>query len=64
MGPAEPREELHYDGIVKARFFTVGYEVMVLKPAPKIKLQVEQEGPMDVFQKLSDTNYLVMVSAK
>lgn len=59
MRRAQNNAKRYYDKTARTRSFRVGEKVMILKPSLKNKLQVQWEGPVEVVQKLSDTNYLV-----
>lgn len=64
MRIAQSNAKRYYDKTARTRSFGVGDKVMILRPSPKNKLQVQWEGPVEVLQRLSDTNYLVAVPGR
>lgn len=64
MKEAQAKAKRYYDKTAKPRTFSVGDRVMLLRPSPKNKLEVQWEGPVDVIHKLSDTNYVVSTPGK
>ncbi|XP_075722979.1 uncharacterized protein LOC142765606 [Rhipicephalus microplus] len=58
MSKAQARAKRYYDRSARSRRFEAGDQVMRLKPSPMNKLDVQWEGPAEVVQRLSDTNYL------
>lgn len=61
MKAAQVPSKTYYDRSARKRTFSVGDEVMLLRPSKKNKLEVQWEGPAKVVSKLSDTNYEVKV---
>lgn len=61
MRRVQGNAKLYYDRTAWARRFEVGDQVMIIRPSPKNKLQVQWEGPADIVSKLSDTNYIATV---
>lgn len=64
MKAAQVSSKAYYDRSARKRTFSVGEEVMLLRPSKKNKLEVQWEGPAKVVSKLSDTNYEVKLGKK
>lgn len=64
MSKAQARAKRYYDRSARSRRFEAGDQVMRLKPSPMNKLDVQWEGPAEVVQRLSDTNYLVRMPGR
>lgn len=64
MAEAQQRAKRYYDRNARARKFEVGDKVMLLRPCQKNKLELQWEGPAQVIQKLSETNYVVRIPGK
>ncbi|XP_064469850.1 uncharacterized protein LOC135384584 [Ornithodoros turicata] len=59
MRSAQQKAKAYYDKSARKRSFAVGDQVMLLKPSKQNKLEVQWEGPANVVQKISETNYAV-----
>ncbi|XP_040360535.1 uncharacterized protein LOC121048362 [Ixodes scapularis] len=57
MKAAQETAKVYYDRNARLRTFEVGDRVMILRTARKNKLEVHWEGPVEVIDKLSQTNY-------
>lgn len=64
MAKAQHRSKVYYDRTARTRRFDVGDKVMILRPSQKNKLEVQWEGPANVVEKLSDTNYVIRLPGK
>lgn len=52
------------DKTARLRTFGVGDRVVLLRPSKQNKLEVQWEGPADVVEKLSDTNYALRMRGR
>lgn len=64
MEEAQERAKRYYDRNARLRRFHVGDKVMILRSCRQNRLQVQWEGPVEVVQVLSDTNYVVKMSGR
>ncbi|EEC15882.1 polyprotein of retroviral origin, putative, partial [Ixodes scapularis] len=64
MQAAQTRAKLYYDRTARQRTFSAGDKVMLLAASKKNKLDVQWEGPAEVLEKLSDTNYALKMQGK
>ncbi|XP_064474611.1 uncharacterized protein LOC135388765 isoform X1 [Ornithodoros turicata] len=64
MKIAQEKAKTYYDRTARSRLFSPGQKVMILRPCRQNKLQVQWEGPAQVIEKLSDTNYVVQLGKR
>ncbi|XP_064463444.1 uncharacterized protein LOC135374410 [Ornithodoros turicata] len=64
MEAAQNRGKAYYDRNARLRSYKEGDKVMVLRPARQNKLQVHWEGPVEVVNKLSETNYIIKMTGR
>lgn len=64
MKNAQARAKLYYDKNARKRTFAVKDKVLLLNTSRKNKLQVQWEGPAEVVERLSDTNYVVKMPGR
>lgn len=64
MDKAQRNAKLYYDRNARLRTFSIGDQVMILRPSRKNKLEVHWDGPVEVLHRLSDTNYALKVPGR
>lgn len=64
MKAAQVLSKTYYDKSARQRTFSVGDEVMLMRPSKKHKLEVHWQGPSKVLSKLPGTNYEVKLRRK
>ncbi|XP_077559082.1 uncharacterized protein LOC144174320 [Haemaphysalis longicornis] len=64
MKASQEASKVYYDKNARLRTFRVGDRVMILRPSRKNKLEVHWDGPVEVMQKLSETNYALKIPGR
>lgn len=64
MKAAQQKAKAYYDKTSRVRTFSVHDKVMLLRPSKRNKLEVQWEGPAEVVEKLSGTNYAVKTGSR
>lgn len=64
MKASEDASKVYYNKNSNLRAFNMRDHMMILQPSRKNKLKVHWDGPVEVFQKLSETNYALKVPGR